>query len=148
MDKAEAAKDKAKESKKKGQKNASNDTFLQTENVQMNLKNNVTCGAFSNYKWAGITDGFGKVIFRHLSIEAMEEIMRLVQATRINKCKDKSVLTTQVDAVANWMVELGMKGRRWACARGKGSQGVQVSTATSIQACKLLTSGCAGKHSN
>ena len=132
MDKAEAAKDKAKESKKKGQKNASNDTFLQTENVRTNPKDNITCGAFSNYKWAGITDGFGKVIFRHLSIEAMEEIMRLVQATRINKCKDKSVLTTQVDAVANWMVELGTKGRRRARAHGKGSlsQGVWVSTAT------------------
>jgi hypothetical protein len=98
VDKAEAAKDKAKESKKKGQKNASNDTFLQTENVRTNPKDNVTCGAFSNYKWAGITDGFGKAIFRHLSIEAMEEIMRLAQATRVDEREDKSVLTTQVDA--------------------------------------------------
>jgi hypothetical protein len=99
MDKARAAKDKAKENKKKGQKDASKDVSLQAENVRTNIKDNVTCGTFSNYKWAGITDTFGKVIFRHLSINAMEEIMRLVQATRIDKHKDKNVLTTQVDAM-------------------------------------------------
>jgi hypothetical protein len=98
VDKAGAAKDKAKENKNKGQKDALKDVSLQAENVQMNTKDNVTCGAFSNYKWVGITDTFGKAIFRHLSIDAMEEIMRLAQATHVDKHEDKSVLTTQVDA--------------------------------------------------
>jgi hypothetical protein len=50
------------------------------------------------------------------------------------------------DPVANLMVELG--DEETACACGKGSQGVQISTMTMYWDSILLTSGCAGKHND
>jgi len=93
MERAEAVKDKAKESRKKGRKNEA-ETKL---DVWKNGKDNTSCGAFSNYKWAGVTDGYGKAIFKHLGLGKMEEIIKQAQATRVDECEDRTVLTAQVD---------------------------------------------------
>ena len=97
MEQAKAAKDKAKESRKKGRKDDSKNETETKSDTQKNGKDNTTCGAFSNHKWAGVTDRYDKEIFKHLGLSEMEEIMSLAQATRVDEREHRSGLTTQVD---------------------------------------------------
>jgi len=66
---------------------------------QSNPKDNITVTPimFSSHKWAGVADGFLKVIVKHVNFDAMEEIIRIAQTSRVDECEDRSALVTQVD---------------------------------------------------